>query len=66
MCDGNCAQSHDGIGDAGVPACRVGVRVGSDELRNFGAGRGVPSPGFFVSVASKGDEVEQNQQLQKC
>src|SRR5579859_7324514 len=28
MCDGKCAQLHEGIGVAGVPVCRVRARCG--------------------------------------
>jgi hypothetical protein len=50
-----------GIGVADVGVCAQEWRAGSDELTNFGACRGVPPSLFFVSVDSRGDEVERNQ-----
>ena len=38
----------------------------SNELPNYGAGRGGPPSLFCVSVHSRGDEVEWNQHLHKC
>ena len=66
MGDGKCAELHERNVDARGAACRVRARVRSDELQNSGGARRGPSPGYLVSVASKGDQVEQKEHLQKC
>ena len=63
MGDGKCGEVCEGIGFGGVAVCPFSCRLRSDELQNFGVGRGHPLPRFFVSVDSGEVEVEWNQQL---
>ena len=60
ICDGKCAELHERIGDAGVPACSVRGLVIGFRLKNIRPGSGDPSPRFLQRCDSKGDRSEES------